>query len=133
MLRVAAALAACALLGSAGCGGDDDEQQIRQTMREFVAALNAHDAKKFCDELVTQEFLERQTFAKGDRAHDECKRLLGQIRGLRLKLVRIASVKVNDDRASVKAVLSFQGQEQDQLYRLQKQGGDWRFASGSGG
>ena len=102
-------------------------------MREFVTALNAQDAKKFCDELVTQEFLERQTFAKGDRAHDECKRLLGQIRGLKLKLVRVASVKVDDDRARVKAVLSFQGKDQDQLYRLQKEGGDWRFASGSGG
>ena len=133
MLRAAATLAAGALLAAAGCGGDDDEQQIRRAMRELVAALNAHDGKKFCDELVTQEFLETQTFANGDRAHDECKRLLGQIRGLRLKLVRIASVKVNDDRARVKAVLSFQGQEQDQLYRLQRESGDWRFASGPGG
>jgi predicted component of type VI protein secretion system len=132
VLNTAGALAAGALLAAAGCGGDD-EQDVRQRMRELVAALNAQDAKKFCDELVTQEFLESQTFAKGDKAHDECKRVIGQIRGLKLKLVRIASVKVNDDKARVKAVLSFQGQERDQLYRLQKEGGDWRFASGAGG
>jgi hypothetical protein len=130
--RPAIALLWCALVAAAGCGGSDRED-IGSTLREFVAALNTRDADKFCDELVTQDFLEKQTFAKGDRARDDCKRQLRQIRGLRVKLVRIASLKVDGDRARVRTVLSVRGQEQDQLYRLRKEGGDWRIASGSGG
>jgi hypothetical protein len=129
---VATALAAGGLLALAGCGGDD-EKEASQTVREFVAALNARDADKFCGELVTEEYLERQTFAEGDKAREECERTLRQIRGLKLRLVRIAGVKVDGDRARVRAVLSYQRQEQDQLYRLRKEDGDWRLASGSGG
>jgi hypothetical protein len=127
----ATALVACALIAAAGCGGDD-RKEVEQTVREFVVALNERDADKFCEELVTRDFLEKQTLA-GDNAQADCKTQLKQIKGLRVKLVRIGSVRVDEDRARVKAVLLVQSQETDQLYRLRKEDGDWRIAAGSGG
>ena len=103
-------------------------------MRDLVTALNKRDADKFCDDLVTREFIEKQTFAKGERAiRRDCKRQLKQVKDLKVNLVRVSSLKVDGDTASVKAVLETQGQSRDQLYRLQKEDGGWRIASGSGG
>jgi hypothetical protein len=130
--RAATALLAGALLAVAGCGGDDDEQQIERTVREFVTAINTRDGDKFCDELVTREFIEQQTFAKGDNATEDCKRQLKQLKDLRVKLVRIAAIRVDEDRARVKLVLSLQSQRQDQLYRMRKEDGDWRIAGAAG-
>ena len=133
MLRPAFTLLACALLATAGCGGGNDREDIDRTLREFATALNERDGDKFCDELVTEEFLEKQTFAKGERAHTACKRELARIRGLKVKLVRIASVTIKEDRARVRAVLSQNGQEQDQIYSMRNEDGRWRIASGTGG
>jgi ketosteroid isomerase-like protein len=122
---------ACAVLAATGCGGND-EDDIRQTMRDFVTALNERDADKFCDDLVTKEFVEKQTFAKGGKALADCKRTLKQIKGLKVTLVRVTSLKVEGDDATVKAVLQTNGQESDQLYRLKKEDGGWRISAGSG-
>ena len=134
MVRTATALLACALLALAACGGgSSDRDDVEQTLRDFVTALNKRDADRFCDDLVTREFIEKQTFAKGAKALADCKRQLRQVKDLKVKLVRISSLSVKGDRARVKAVLSVQSQEGDQLYRLKKEDGGWRIASGSGG
>jgi hypothetical protein len=130
--RLTAALVAFTLLAAAGCGGDD-EKEAAETVREFVAALNARDADKFCNDLITQDYLERQTFAESEDVSEECERQFKLIKGLKVELVRIASTRVDGDRARVKAVLSSQSQEYDQLYRLKHEDGDWRIDSGSGG
>ena len=132
MARPAVVLLACAVLAVTGCGGND-EDDIRQTMREFVTALNKRDADKFCDDLVTKEFVEKQTFAKGDKAIADCKRQLRQIKGLRVRITRITKLRVNGDRATVATVLETSGQEAPQLYRLRKEDGGWRISAGSGG
>ena len=132
MRRACLSLVACALV-AAGCGGGNDREDIDQTLREFVTALNERDGETFCEELVTREFVEQQTFAKGDRAITACKKELAQVRGLKVKLVRVSSVKVDGETARVRAVLSVQSQEQDQVYRLRKEDGGWRIASGAGG
>jgi hypothetical protein len=41
----------------AGCGGND-QSDARNTVRKFVQAVNARDAGKLCDQLVTQTFVE---------------------------------------------------------------------------
>ena len=127
-------LVACAF-AVAGCGGggDDDREEIDRTISEFVAALNTRDGETFCEDLVTREWVEKRTFAKGDRAISACKQELGRLKGLRLELVRVENVKVDGDNARVRAVLSVQSQEQDQVYRLRKEDGGWRIASGAGG
>jgi hypothetical protein len=119
----------CLLALAAGCGGDDKED-AEQTVRDFVKAVNERDADTYCDDLITQEFLEKSTFAKGDRATDSCKRDFKAIRGLNIELVRIVRTTVDGDKATVIAVLRRPGGQITQRLQLEKDGGDWKLAGG---
>jgi predicted lipid-binding transport protein (Tim44 family) len=125
VLLAAVALVACG-------GGDDDEQDAEQTVKDFVQATNDRDADKFCDELVTQEFLEGTTGATGDNARDACKRQLRSLKGLQVKLDEVKETKVDGDRATVTATIEAQGRKQDRDFKLVNEDGDWRLAGGSG-
>ena len=128
MARRAASVCLIALL-LAGCGGGgDDKQQAEQTVRDFVKAVNTRDADTYCDDLVTKDFLEKSTFATGDKASESCKREMKAITGLHIRLVRIVSTKVDGDSATVTAVLGRAGQELKQELKLQKEDGDWKLA-----
>jgi ketosteroid isomerase-like protein len=116
----------CLLAVLGGCGGDD-EKDAGQTVRDFVTAVNERDADTYCDDLITDEFRKKTTFATGDRASESCKRQLKAITGLHLKLVRVVSTKVDGDSATVTAVLERQGERIRQVYELQKDGGDWKL------
>jgi ketosteroid isomerase-like protein len=117
----------------AACGGGDDEQEVERTVRDFVQATQERDAEAFCEDLVTQEFLEQSTGATGDEATETCREQFSRLRGLKVDLVRIRSTKVDGDSAAVRAVLRTQGQVQDQVLRLQKEDGDWRLTGNPGG
>jgi ketosteroid isomerase-like protein len=119
----------CLLALVAGCGGDD-KKDAEQTVRDFVKAVNERDADAYCDELITEEFLEKTTFAKGDQASESCKREFKAIRGLHLDLVRIVRTKVDGDNATVVAVLRRPGGEIRQRLQLEKDGGDWKLSGG---
>ena len=113
-----------------GGGGGDDKSDAEQTVRDFVQATRERDADKFCDELVTQEFLEQTIGATGDKAKESCKREFSSLSGLRVELVRIEKTKVEGDHATVTVVLSRQGQRITQELRLKKEDGDWKLAGG---
>jgi hypothetical protein len=121
-------LGLCAL-SLAACGGDD-KKEVEQTVREFVKATDSRDADKFCGDLVSQEFLEQSTGAKGDSAQEACRSQLKSLKGIKVRLERIESTKVDGDNATVRTVLSTQGQRQDQVLRLRKEDGDWKLAGG---
>ena len=121
----------CLLALVAGCGGDDKED-AEQTVRDFVTAVNERDADAYCDDLITEEFREKSTFAKGDKARDSCKRQLKAIKGLRIELVRIVNTKVDGDKAIVTVVFRRSGQQVRQPVHLEKDGGDWKIAGGGG-
>ena len=124
---LAVALATCG-------GGDDDREDVEQTVRDFVTATNERDGDAFCGELVTQEFLEQSTGAKGDQAEDACKQQLESVVGIRLRLVKIRGTEVDGDRARVTAVLEAQGQRQPpRVLRPVREDGDWKLAGGTGG
>jgi hypothetical protein len=129
--RALTALVALCLLGSSACG-KSDEEKVDTTVREFVTATNNRDTKKFCDEVVSQQFLENATGANGDQAKEACRRQLKSSK-LRLRLVKISSTKVNGDKATVRAVITTQGQTIQQLLRLTKEDGDWKLAGGAAG
>lgn len=120
----------CLLVAASGCGGDDDKTDAEQTVRDFVQATRERDADKFCDELVTQEFLEQTIGATGDKAKESCKREFRNLSGLRVDLVRIAKTEVDGDHATVTAVLDRQGQRISQELRVKKEDGDWKLAGG---
>ena len=120
----------CLLVAVSGCGGSDDKKDAEQTVRDFVQATRDRDADKFCDELVTREFLEQTIGATGDKATESCKREFKNLSGLRVNLVRIAKTELDGDRATVTAVLERQGQRIRQELRLKKEDGDWKLAGG---
>jgi siroheme synthase len=121
----------CLLALLAGCGGDD-KKDAEQTVRDFVTALRERDADTFCDDLVTEEFLEQFSGATGDKAKDSCKRELTSLTGLeRIRLVKVERAKVDGDKASVTALIDRQGQRFKQVYRLKKEDGDWKLAGGA--
>ena len=117
----------CLLVAVSGCGGDDKED-AEQTVRDFVEATRDRDGDKFCDELVTQEFLEQSIGATGDKARESCKREFNSLRGLRVNLVRIEKTVVDGDSATVTATINSQGQRIKQKLRLKKEDGDWKLA-----
>ena len=124
-----AALLICLLVAVSGCGGDDTKD-AEQTVRDFVEALNTHDADRYCDELITKEFLEKTTFNTGDedKARESCKREFKNLTGLKVKLAKIEATKGDGDNATVTAVLIRQGQRIEQKLLLEKEDGDWKLA-----
>jgi predicted PilT family ATPase len=127
--RYVALICVFALL--AACGGDD-MKDAEQTVKDFVTALRERDADTFCDDLVTKDFLGQFSGATGDQAKESCKRELKSVTGLQdVKLVKIQSTKVDGEEAAVTAVIQRQGQRQKQVYRLEKEDGDWKL-SGAG-
>jgi ketosteroid isomerase-like protein len=124
-----AALLICLLVAVSGCGGDDTKD-AEQTVRDFVEAVNTHDADRYCDELITKEFLEKTTFNTGDedKARESCKREFKNLTGLKVDLAKIEGTKVDGDNATVTAVLTRQGQRIKQKLLLEKEDGDWKLA-----
>lgn len=120
----------CLLALVAGCGGGegDDREDAEQAVRDFVTATREKDADAFCDELVTQEFLEQATGATGDEASQSCKRELDSLTGVDVRVVRIVRTEVDEDTARVTAVLARGEEELRQTLRLKKEDGDWKLA-----
>jgi hypothetical protein len=130
--RTATALVALLVALISGCGGANDQQQVRDTVRQFIDASNKRDAKRFCDELVTQEFAEQATLQSGDRARDACKRQLRESKAPIVDVLRVSRVRVHEDEATATATLGGVGVEQRRVFRLKKEGGRWRVASQAG-
>ena len=118
----------CLLVAVSGCGGND-RKDAEQTVRDFVKAVNTSDADKYCDELITKDFLKKTTFSTGDedRARESCKSQLKATTGLHVKLVNIVKTEVDGDDAAVTAVLERQGERIRQRLKLKKEDGHWKL------
>jgi hypothetical protein len=131
MLRpVLMLLLAAAALALAACG-DDDKDDVEQTVRDFVSASSEPDPEAFCGEIVTQEFLEQVTGATGDRAEDECKRQLEEASGVDAELVEIRRTEIDGDEATVRALIRTQGRAATQTLRLEQEAGRWKLSGGT--
>jgi Domain of unknown function (DUF4878) len=123
------------LLALAGCGGggDDDPDEVRQTVRDFVEATNQRDGETLCGELLTQEYLEKSTLASGDQAGEACREQLDKTVGLQLKLISIGKTEVDGDEATVRVVIDTDGVQAPRLFRLEREDGSWKLADGTEG
>jgi hypothetical protein len=116
----------------AACGGGD-EGGPQQAVRDFVEATNERDGERLCGDLVTREYKERATGATGDRVDEVCRRQLELTQGLRLELLGIGKTVVEGDSATVRTRLDIDGVKGPRLFRLEREDGSWKLASGSGG
>lgn len=122
------------LVALAGCGGDgDDRGEVEQTVRDFVEATNERDGETLCGDLLTEEFKEKATGATGDGADQACEQQLDVVTGLELDLVSIGRTEVDGDRATVRAVIDTDGVRAPRLFRLEREDGRWKLASGTSG
>jgi len=117
----------------AGCGGGDDDAEIKQALRDFVKATNERDGDALCGELLTEEYKEKATGATGERADEACRELLELTTGLKLDLISIGRTSVDGDEATVRSVLDTDGVRAPRLFRLEREDGNWKLAAGSGG
>ena len=123
------------LLALAGCGGggDDDPDEVRQTVRDFVEATNQRDGETLCGELLTQEYLEKSTLATGDQAGEACREQLDRTVDLRLKLISVGKTEVDGDEATVRVVIDTDGVQAPRLFRLEREDDRWKLADGTEG
>ena len=123
MLVLAVALSAC--------GGGDDSKDAQQAVRDFVEATNDRDGDRLCGDLLSQDYMEKATGAKGDKAESACKDQLSLIKGLNLRLISIGAVKVDGDRAIVRATIATGGQRTTRRFQLAKEDGSGKLVGGS--
>ena len=126
ILGLAASLLTILVLGA--CGGGSDKENAEQTVRDIASATSDSDGDKFC-ELVTDEFLEQTTGAKGDKARDACKKQIDSLKNADLKVNKITKTEVDGDNATVTAELESSGQKRPQVFKLKKEDGDYKLAS----
>jgi hypothetical protein len=131
MARLALVLAVGALLLASACGGGDDSAEVKNTVRDFVTATNDRDGDKLCDDLLTQDYLEKATGATGDKARDACKQQLDLITGLKLRLVELGEPKVDGDTAVVRATIATGSQQTPRRFKLRKEDGGWKLDGGT--
>ncbi len=119
------------MLAFAACGGGDesDEEQAQQVVHDFAEATSESDGERFCSELITREFLEQTTGAKGDKAEEQCAKQIDAIQGANIKVIKITKTEIDGDNATVTAELEQAGRKGEQVFRLQKEDGEFRLTS----
>lgn len=127
-LRAPAVAACLAVAALAACGGKSDKEEAEDVVRGIAEATNDSDGGKFCD-LVTEQFLEQSTGAKGDEAKDACKKQIDSLKNTKLEVTKVSKVEVKGDKATVTAELSSRGQKRPQVFNLKKEDGEFKLAS----
>ena len=131
MRRAATAIvvAVLAVAGLTACG-NDDEEQVKSTVQDFVSAVNDRDFDKVCD-LFTET-----TRTQLERGGRKCPQALSSSVTQKRRNVKatVQEVKVDGDKASATATIDSDGKKlTDQKLDLEKEDGDWKIAFGPGG
>jgi len=128
-MRAPAILLLALALGLAGCGGGDDKGDAEGVVRDFAKAVNGSDGKTFCNELVTRDYLEKTVGATGDNAVEQCEKQIDDLQHGSFKIVKIDKTEIDGDNATVTAQIETQGRTVPQVFRLEKQDGEFRLTS----
>jgi len=118
-----------AVLAVAGCGGGDDRSDVEGVVKDFAKAVSESDGKTFCNELVTRDYLEKTVGATGDNAVEQCEKQIDQVRQGKFKVVKFDKVEIDGDTATVTAQVRTQGRTVPQVFRLEKEDGEFRLTS----
>lgn len=124
MTRRPAAVTVLLAILVAGCGGEPEEERVRERVTEFGAATAAKDYDRLCDDLFAPELLETVK-SIGLPCRLALEQSLSEVEDPRLV---IGAVRVDGDRAEVDVRSSAAGQapSQDTL-ALVKEDGEWRI------
>jgi hypothetical protein len=123
--RTAPVIALTLVLAAAGCGpvgGEDDDDQVGDTVTELVEARNRGDFETVCSLISAQQH------ARFSAAGTSCEQALPRIaREGTTTRIRIDEVRVSGDRATVDATVSQTGGAGNpQTILLIKEDGDWK-------
>jgi hypothetical protein len=119
-----------AVLAVAGCGGGgDDRSDVEGVVKDFAKAVTESDGKTFCNELVTRDYLEKTVGATGGNAVEQCEKQISQVRQGTFKVVKFDKVEIDGETATVTAQVRKQGRTVPQVFRLEKQDGEFRLTS----
>ena len=134
-MRRATILAALVAAAVAGCGGSDDEQEVRDTVQAYLDSFVKGDAAKTCS-LMTEET--RRTFVKGARSlapTNDCATATIAVRAAAgrkainaLRDAKISNVRVQGRTASAKLKAS----SGESVATLTRVGGEWKVSSAPG-
>lgn len=127
-LRTAAAgLVAIVAAGAlAACGGDSDEEAIRDTVSRFADATADKDYQAICDDLIAEE-LSESVESVGLPCEAAFRRGLDSVEEPTLA---IEDVEVNRRQALVRVRTGAKGQpESTDSLQLVLEGGDWRISA----
>ena len=122
-------LAAALCVAGCGGGGGDDRSDVEGVLKDFAKAVTESDGEKFCNDLVTRDYLEKTVGATGDNAVKQCEQQISQLKQGNFKIVKFDKVEIDGDTATVTAQVQTQGQTVPQVFRLEKQDGSFRLTS----
>lgn len=113
----------------AGCGGNDDEAQVKSAVNQLYAGFAERDAGKVCGSLTKAQ---QQAVAKGAAgvAPGNCRQVMGFALGFlgnALKDAKKAEVtKVKIDGSKARATVVFKGKPG--VLGVTKEDGDWKVS-----
>jgi hypothetical protein len=137
MRAAATTMCMAALAATAGCGGGakgpSEEDQVRQTVVDYAAALSGKHSARLCDTLVTRKLLAQSKSQRAAQFARCRKRIQGQdLSGLPpSQKVKVGKIDVSGSKATAEVSTTAGGQSQSHRIAFRKVDGRWRILAGS--
>ena len=112
--------------GAAGCGGESDEEKVRDTLERFADATARKDFQTLCDDLFATKLVEEV------RRSVACELALknSSLGDAQKPKLEIRAVKVDGDRATADVTSSAANQPRSEdKVELIREGEEWRIIS----
>jgi hypothetical protein len=109
------------VLGGGGDDGGDEEAKVEEAIQQIAVSKEPDD----CDELYTENYLQKITLQTGSAALDACREIAPQSKGTGAE---VDQVEVSGDRATATATPEggrFDGEEVE--LSMVKEDGDWKL------